>query len=723
MIIITQRCIKLLDLICQHTGPVTARWLAAAMDLSERTVRYDLALLSDWLSERGVSLRAVPKKGFVLEGDGLEKAQALLLEYRESQNAESRFFTADERVRMIVMDVLEERSTYSFDEASQLFGVSRTTFARDLERADTWFTSHSAHLLRKQKRGIHLDVDEAARRRLIVEFICENSDQKALLAYFITCDRVGQHSISLPSAYAYINRILTTADLARITKLAGEYLKSKNTAINDNTFIRTLYYLAVMVTRIRDGHCLDTLSEDYHSFFATQEYKELCTLLADAFPGVLTQAQLENEAAYLTASYFTAIHDGSRVVATPNSDTAREISAFLLRELQQQLQCTLTEDSELNNALKIHLQAAITRMQLNMPAQNPMLEETRRKFPEIFSACTQIAEQIRERYGVRFDDQEVGYITMYIAGSVQHSRAHPPSPAHIRATLICGYGVGTVTFLMNSLKQQFPRIVIVDKLSIFDLYDYDFSRTDLVFTTIDIPLPLPRPLLKVSPILTRLDVRRIDAFLRTRQGTVANTTQEFRVNGLLSIIRKYSDIRDADQLARELKQAVGPYEGLPRTFTELPSLLDVLPRKRVIAHIEADTWEEAVRKAAQPLLDDGSTTESYVEEILRIKEQYGQYSVLSGGICIPHASPSIFYKLAMSLATLKTPLELELDGQKIKLYTIMVLSLSDSMTQAKVLDEVFSLLDEFPDMGFEMQQATNSTELCRIFKNYYDRLF
>ena len=90
---------------------------------------------------------------------------------------------------------------------------------------------------------------------------------------------------------------------------------------------------------------------------------------------------------------------------------------------------------------------------------------------------------------------------------------------------------------------------------------------------------------------------------------------------------------------------------------------------------------------------------------------------------MPHASPSIFYKLSLSLATLKEPLELVLDGQPVKIYVVMVLSLADTITQAKILDEIFSLLDEFPHIGAELQGAATTEELCRLFKKYYDRLF
>ena len=72
-----------------------------------------------------------------------------------------------------------------------------------------------------------------------------------------------------------------------------------------------------------------------------------------------------------------------------------------------------------------------------------------------------------------------------------------------------------MTFLKESLKREFPSIDILDTLSVFEATSYDYLSVDLVLTTIDVPVPLSRPLIKVHPILTRLDIRRIGAFLNT----------------------------------------------------------------------------------------------------------------------------------------------------------------------------------------------------------------
>lgn len=57
-------------------------------------------------------------------------------------------------------------------------------------------------------------------------------------------------------------------------------------------------------------------------------------------------------------------------------------------------------------------------------------------------------------------------------------------------------------------------------------------------------------------------------------------------------------------------------------------------------HQIASTREEAIRIAAQPLVDQKKITSGYVEAMLRVLEEMGTYMVISPGVAIAHARPS-----------------------------------------------------------------------------------
>ena len=65
-----------------------------------------------------------------------------------------------------------------------------------------------------------------------------------------------------------------------------------------------------------------------------------------------------------------------------------------------------------------------------------------------------------------------------------------------------------------------------------------------------------------------------------------------------------------------------------------------------------------MRKAAQPLVDEGKVKTSYVDDIIKGVKEMGPYIVLTKHVALPHARPeSGALESAIGIATLKTPVE------------------------------------------------------------------
>ena len=58
-------------------------------------------------------------------------------------------------------------------------------------------------------------------------------------------------------------------------------------------------------------------------------------------------------------------------------------------------------------------------------------------------------------------------------------------------------------------------------------------------------------------------------------------------------------------------------------------LKDLVSEKLVKLQIEANDWEDAVRKAAQPLVDENKAKMSYVDDIVKGVKEMGPYIVLT----------------------------------------------------------------------------------------------
>ena len=79
MITITSRCLGILEILSEENAPITVKRISAKINVSERTIRYDINLLKSWLNENGIALSSIPKKGIFLNDK--PAARLLLQEY------------------------------------------------------------------------------------------------------------------------------------------------------------------------------------------------------------------------------------------------------------------------------------------------------------------------------------------------------------------------------------------------------------------------------------------------------------------------------------------------------------------------------------------------------------------------------------------------------------------------------------------------------------------
>ena len=87
-------------------------------------------------------------------------------------------------------------------------------------------------------------------------------------------------------------------------------------------------------------------------------------------------------------------------------------------------------------------------------------------------------------------------------------------------------------------------------------------------------------------------------------------------------------------------------------------LKDLVDGRLVQLGVEASDWEEAVRVAAKPLVDNGKVTPGYVDDIIAGAKEHGPYFVLTEHVAVPHARPACgALESAVGITTLATPVD------------------------------------------------------------------
>lgn len=168
----------------------------------------------------------------------------------------------------------------------------------------------------------------------------------------------------------------------------------------------------------------------------------------------------------------------------------------------------LGADIELRRSLAQHLDRLAVRLKYGLPVHNPLLSEVRERYPDVHTVAQEICGIISERFRLPVNDDEVGYITMYLSGALERTRLRPTS----RAYVVCPSGVATAWVLVSRIKAEFPQLELIDVMSARAFDMLEAWDADLVISTVPIEA-CDIPIVVVSPLLIPEDVRHLRRFV------------------------------------------------------------------------------------------------------------------------------------------------------------------------------------------------------------------
>lgn len=139
-------------------------------------------------------------------------------------------------------------------------------------------------------------------------------------------------------------------------------------------------------------------------------------------------------------------------------------------------------------------------------------------------------------------------------------------------------------------------------------------------------------------------------------------------------------------------------------------LREVISESLIQLNVDAVDRDDAIRKAAEPLLKENKIKLSYIDAIIKSINEAGPYFVLLPHIALPHARPEDgAIENAIGITTLKTPIEFGSSNNDPVKYLFTLSAKNDG----KHLDALATLAELFEDPKFlnMVDQATKPKEV------------
>ncbi|WP_371362760.1 Transcriptional regulator ManR [Sporomusa rhizae] len=636
-----ERCTQLLLHLIKADDMTTIAALAELLNVSKRTIRYDLDAVDDFLKSHGLPVLLRKQHGGVMLSQNAS-CRSQTLEFLHTANVYHYPFSSKEREILVIGQLMHNRDYTTIDDLAARLWVSRNTMIKDLQEVKAWYQRNGLELRSMPKYGIKVIGNERNFRRAAICFIKEGIGLEKALEILQKLSKTGQTG---PSMYEFCQEWFYDVNFATIQAFIRVVEKELHTMFSDSAFIGLTFTIAIAVRRMQMGRDLVLTAEELHVLQNTAAFhviREVTGQLEDYFNITVTL----DEVGYLTEHILGSSVLSSAVHDSNNRMELDMLVCNLIAEVSRSLKQDLLADRQLYRGLMNELRPCIYRLKYGLVFDQSQLEELQGKYQQLFMVVRNHLKPVESYAGGKLTDAEAAHLTLHFSAALE--RIAPADKILPNVLVVCAAGLGTASLLAAKLQSIFD-VHIVDMVACHQVGRILAEKhIDLIVSTVELK-DIIVPAVTVSPLLPPQDVVVLKDYLDIVKVPKA------LLDKTLDIVGRHCVIRNYDQLYADLSKHFYSEEAV-LSYSSQPALSDLLTGDRIELDVEAADWKEAIRAAGQLLLKTGCVEDAYIQAMITVVTELGPYIVLWPGIALPHAgTESGVRQLGISLVRLKHP--------------------------------------------------------------------
>lgn len=482
--------------------------MAERLDIHERTLYRDFKRIMDWLVERGIVSGKQAEQGHHLLWENREVWGDGIRRLLEKEDKKKKLDAQTRRMAILTELLLGDPPIKIFSLADRL-KVSENTIINDLDRLEDWMKDHQVQIVRKQGLGVYLEGQENQIRKAIMEVILQESGTHRLRVFLTRRDE----DKSKGDQGDPVDRLLSMTDqktLLVVEESIRQMEQQRGGQFSDDAYIGLFAHLMIALTRIKRGDTITISREILDSLKTTVEFSIAQGASARLGERLGYPIPVE-ETAYITMHLRGAKVVGKRLAFEEALEEKYQVEQLARSMLQQAAMLSgiaFDEDEDLYQGLLIHLRPALTRLEHKLEIRNPLLEQIKNQYGDLFYLSREICRILAEALKTPVPEEEVAFVAMHLGAFVERRKTKELEKVY--ALVVCPSGLGTSRLLTSRIKQNIPEAVVVGTTSLEEAQEFLSMnpRVDLVISTVELGSQ-GFPYIVVSPLLTEEDTVRI----------------------------------------------------------------------------------------------------------------------------------------------------------------------------------------------------------------------
>ena len=490
-------------------NPITISTIAESLNISSRTVLREMPKIEEWLDENGFNFIKKPGVGLIID-ENLENQQ-LILELLEVENIQKEY-TKEERKRIILGELLVNKEPLKLFYFTNQLKVSEGTLSNDLDGVEAWLKEFDIKLIRKQGLGIYLEGNENNYRKVLADILYKTLDEKELI-------KLLKKSLNNPNTensieFSIENRMLNFIDktiIRDIEKIVSDLENKCNFKLIDSDYIGLVVHISLAVQRIKNGEKISMDKDSLSELELLPEFA-VATEITNELEKIFIIEIPKDEIGYITMHLKGArlrLNKVENDIDLDNLDI-KQISNYIISEVEKDFNIEILNKQKLSKDIYNHLVPAVSRMTMKLNIRNPLLENIKEQYKEIYDSCENACEILKKITKVdKIPESEVAYIAMHIAAAIEENI----KSENLSVVIACPTGIGTSRLLAVNIKKEYQNLDIKSSISAINIDTDKLKNEGIDFIISTVELDVDYKHICLNPMFLQKDKIKLKEFI------------------------------------------------------------------------------------------------------------------------------------------------------------------------------------------------------------------
>lgn len=672
---LNERSNKILKILLEHKEPVTIGMISEELNVSNRTIRYDLEELDEYLKQyEGVSIEKKARVGIWLlcSEEKLDTIRSLV--YKNKSYIKP--LSTEERKYYIIRQLIQASDIIKMQNLANELYVSRVTIHNDLKYVEEWLSKFDLKLIKKQNYGLQISGEEKNWRRAVSALLTVLKDNEELKYMINDADKLHHESRLSCKSFKKIKELIPDIDLRVIEIILKEAEREFNLSLTDEAFEGMVVHIAISIRRLNSNKAVELNKEQLQAIKEVKEY-EIGQWIAGKFKSEFSVNFSESEIAYLTLHILgSKIHENVQLsshskIIDSIDEKLKTFTKDVINLISNILGTDLNKDVRLYNGLILHLRPAINRMEHGMNLRNPLIDEIKDKMPAVFGASWATSNLFEKYFNIKVSEEEIGYIAMHVGA------AQARVDTNVKAIVVCGSGIGTCELVAARVSRQIPNLSILGSYSLHDVKSLDMNTFDFIISTVpmDNPEAVEKPIVTISPLTAEEDINRIKKAINNVEHLKRNEGQD-------------------KEAIKETKQQL--------FYNDL-----IFVKEKVKSKFEI------IAKLTSVLLDRGFVEKEFTDSLF--SRETLTSTAIGKGVALPHGGEKFVKHSNIVIATLEEPIEW--GGEMVDIIFLLALRLEDRNYIKSFFSYFYTVLDD-ENMLNKIRNSSTKEQILELISNF-----